>query len=666
MSIIIDKIEFENFRQYGTGSISFRNSENSKLSVLVAKNGTGKTTLLNSITWCLYEKEQQLVDKKSALAVVSTAKLESEEPGVIIPVSVSVTIIDDDKVIEFKRTQNFMRSTDKNGKAKGVADASKFTVTTTVNGTFENTQVDSGADADLKVKKYFDSEIYDFYFFDGEKLKEFFAPDRTSHIKSSIYNIAQVTLLQNAYSHVEKMRNDKMRSLGKNNPDIADLVEQQETLKRQRELAEETIRINSEKKVKLVEKRDAIDEVLRGYAPIKSLQDERERLEGDLKRFDQSKAVLANDRSDFIRKYITLIKLYPRVKKTLQLISVKEASGDLPPAIDKAQIKRVLEHLEEPCPLCANPHIGEAGRKHLEDLLTQISVSSKTSNYLKEIKGSLEYYLEETHKYKAGKDALNQREMDLTERVKKVEDRLAVINATLVNYTNSDGEVNVAEAEKNRSDLSSQISTADMVIGSQTTAIKTYTADIEKLQAKIDDAQKKLDTKNELKQQIKVLVQVEDYYKKIKDYITDNMRKEIQTTTWNIFDSMIWKHNTFGRVEIGEGYYVSVYNKEGAIMTGSLSATEQMALAYAFTLAIHEASGKNCPLVIDSPLGRVSDENRENMAKALLEISKEKQIIMLFTPDEYSESVRDLYQNVADVRTLQLTADEKYVEGIDN
>lgn len=666
MSIIIDKIEFENFRQYGTGSISFRNSENSKLSILVAKNGTGKTTLLNSITWCLYEKEQQLVDKKSALAVVSTEKLESEEPGVIIPVSVSVTIIDDDKVIEFKRTQNFMRSTDKNGKAKGVADASKFTVATTVNGTFENTQVDSGADADLKVKKYFDPEIYDFYFFDGEKLKEFFAPDRTSHIKSSIYNIAQVTLLQNAYSHVEKMRNDKMRSLGKNNPDIADLVEQQETLKKQRELAEETIRINSEKKVKLVEKRDAIDEVLRGYAPIKSLQDERERLEGDLKRFDQAKSVLANDRSDFIRKYITLIKLYPRVKKTLQIISVKEASGDLPPAIDKAQIKRVLEHLEEPCPLCANPHIGETGRKHLEDLLTQISVSSKTSNYLKEIKGSLEYYLEEAHKYKAGKDALNQREIDLAERVKKVEDRLAVINATLVNYTNSDGKVNVAEAEKNRSDLSSQISTADMVIGSQTTAIKTYTADIEKLQSKIDDAQKKLDTKNELKQQIKVLVQVEDYYKKIKDYITDNMRKEIQTTTWNIFDSMIWKHNTFGRVEIGEGYDVSVYNKEGAIMTGSLSATEQMALAYAFTLAIHEASGKNCPLVIDSPLGRVSDENRENMAKALLEISKEKQIIMLFTPDEYSESVRDLYQNVADVRTLQLTADEKYVEGIDN
>ena len=40
MSIVIDKIVFENYRQYGTGSLSFRADDNSKLSVLIAKNGT--------------------------------------------------------------------------------------------------------------------------------------------------------------------------------------------------------------------------------------------------------------------------------------------------------------------------------------------------------------------------------------------------------------------------------------------------------------------------------------------------------------------------------------------------------------------------------------------------------------------------------------------------
>jgi DNA sulfur modification protein DndD len=64
MGIIIDKIAFQNYRQYGTGSIQFNTSEKGMLSVLIAKNGTGKITLLNAITWCLYGKELHLADEK--------------------------------------------------------------------------------------------------------------------------------------------------------------------------------------------------------------------------------------------------------------------------------------------------------------------------------------------------------------------------------------------------------------------------------------------------------------------------------------------------------------------------------------------------------------------------------------------------------------------------
>lgn len=38
---------------------------------------------------------------------------------------------------------------------------------------------------------------------------------------------------------------------------------------------------------------------------------------------------------------------------------------------------------------------------------------------------------------------------------------------------------------------------------------------------------------------------------------------------------------------------------------------------------------------------------------------------MLFTPDEYSEAVRNLYDEVAEVRDLTLSKDESFVEGID-
>ena len=116
---------------------------------------------------------------------------------------------------------------------------------------------------------------------------------------------------------------------------------------------------------------------------------------------------------------------------------------------------------------------------------------------------------------------------------------------------------------------------------------------------------------------------------------------------------------------IDEEYVISIFDQDGLEMTTTLSATEQMALAYAFILAIHDASGQNCPLVIDSPIGRSSDINREDIAKSLLKISETKQIIMLFTPDDFTEPVQKLFENCSQIKKLKLSKCEKYVEGMD-
>ena len=148
----------------------------------------------------------------------------------------------------------------------------------------------------------------------------------------------------------------------------------------------------------------------------------------------------------------------------------------------------------------------------------------------------------------------------------------------------------------------------------------------------------------------------------VKKNLMDEIKIEIEKNTWESFKNMIWKKETFYSLEINDEYQMTVKNYNLNDMTGSLSATESMALAYSFTLAIHKTSGRNCPLVVDSPLGRVSDENRVNMAKELLKISKDKQIIMLFTPDEYSSEVADIYDDtVASIRDLSLVSNESEI-----
>lgn len=661
--ILIDRIEFENYRQYGTGHINFGVEGKHKLDVLIAQNGTGKTTLLNAITWCLYQKEHQIVDTKSALPLPNKAVVNQAKEGTTITVSVKLVILDGDSIIEFKRSQDF--KVIKQGKQKTVIDGpTHFNVATTDKNDFKNTEIKSDQDADIVVKQYFDEAIFNFYFFDGEKLKEFFADERSQVVRNSVFNISQVTLLENAVNHLSTMKYAHSRKLGKNAPDIQKLYDEQEEERKSLKQARQSLSDAKIAQKRAEDELSVVDKALSGYEPIKHYQDERTELEATVKTLKEELAQFRSDRADFIRRYTVLLNLYPRLKKTLSLIEQKETSGELPPAIDKDQVKKLITNHAKTCPLCDGA-LDEAAFIHLQELLDKLSVSSHTSNYLKEIKSTLEREIEATKHYKQEKEKLANREKDLVAREEKAKKRLKEINSILSNFDSESNKVDVSKLENKRTIWQNKLKSALKTIGAAESTIATAKKRIEDLDAEIESFTKKIDSYNETKQIISVLESMIENFENIKENIMSGMRSEIESTTWSIFDSMIWKKNTFGSIEINDAYEITVYSKDGTRMTGSLSATEQMALAYAYTLAIHKASGKNCPLVIDSPLGRVSDDNRENMAKVLKDISKDKQIIMLFTPDEYSSSVKRIYKDAASVRELNLSDDETVVEGVD-
>ena len=197
----IDEISFQNYRQYGTSKVSFSHGKKHELFVFKARNGTGKTTFLNAITWCLYEIEELLDPTKTPLPLPNSKVLAKANDGEIIPVSVSLRIIDNSSYISFKRTQEFKVIKIDSSPAKVIGDTSSFVVTITKIADSKNSQTFENADAEMVVKQYFDREIYDFYFFDGENLRNYFIKGRSERIKESIYNIAQVTLLNNAINN---------------------------------------------------------------------------------------------------------------------------------------------------------------------------------------------------------------------------------------------------------------------------------------------------------------------------------------------------------------------------------------------------------------------------------------------------------------------------------
>jgi len=79
-------------------------------------------------------------------------------------------------------------------------------------------------------------------------------------------------------------------------------------------------------------------------------------------------------------------------------------------------------------------------------------------------------------------------------------------------------------------------------------------------------------------------------------------------------------------------------------------------------LALHKTSGFDSPIIIDTPVARISDQSRTNFANVLCEVSTYKQTILLFTPDEYSTNIRECINSRSSGRyNLKLNSKENEV-----
>ena len=127
-----------------------------------------------------------------------------------------------------------------------------------------------------------------------------------------------------------------------------------------------------------------------------------------------------------------------------------------------------------------------------------------------------------------------------------------------------------------------------------------------------------------------------------------------------IFEQLSWKENTYDRIELDDNFKLKIFHKKTNLSClNSCSAAEKELLALAFTIALHKVSGYDNLLFIDTPVGRVSDVNREKFSQVLLDVSKNKQIILAFTPSEYSDEIKGILKNNVVSTINKLETDEE-------
>jgi DNA sulfur modification protein DndD len=274
------------------------------------------------------------------------------------------------------------------------------------------------------------------------------------------------------------------------------------------------------------------------------------------------------------------------------------------------------------------------------------------------IRSELERIVAAVKTYPSGREAIVNNKRELDGQLQIVNNKLQEIDNRIDRFSDKNKD-EIKHKYQERAEHEERIKANDYKLRLKQDQLKNEKINLAQLESDF----KKAATKNaeciRIQQLIEYAESGRDVIRSIEEEMIREVRVKMQERTTDYFTRLMWKKNTYSHIVLNEEYQLDLFHKDGYSCVGTCSAAERCLLALSFTLALHEVSGFNSLLVIDTPVARVSDENRKNFAKVLCDVSLNKQIIMTFTPDEYSTEIRNVFDPIASTRAVLSMIKEK-------
>lgn len=645
----IKSIEISNYRQYQKLNFSFPQNKQNDLHVIVAQNGVGKTNLLNAITWCLYGEEPHLGDDSKGrglpilnLSAMKKAKSEGTEK---INVEVTITAQDGTDSIIYRRILPVRVFPEL------FEYSDNFSVLLT--GVTGNTKVYEGDEAKLMVEKYMPQKIREYFYFDGEQLNDYFISERRGQIREAIFSISQVDVVNRICKRIGELVSSKQKEAGAKAPDIkkindllGDCEESIDTISTQIKDIEEQIAISE----KIIADNT---EYLRGQDNLPELEADYQKLKQNLIDLEAEKTSLIESMFAFIRESKVAMAFYSAAVKTLNIISAKEADNALPPNIDKDLLTKMLA--QHQCLICQQP-LSQHEESIIQNLIESFQVSSATSNILMSIRNELERIINDVEQYPTKKKLFIDKKQKLDSQIADVEQALQSVDNAINKFSDKE---EIRKRHKERIEHEQLRDSNQQKLGVSNQQLTTALLRKDQLKNDLSKALEKDAECDRIRQLISFAESGRSVMSSIEQEMMREVREKMEIRTTEYFMTLIWKKNTYDKIILNESFQLDLIHKDGYSCVGTCSAAERCLLALSFTLALHEVSGFNSLLFIDTPVARVSDTNRVNFANVLRDVSYGKQIIMTFSPDEYSSEIRRVFDPIASTNVELQMVDEK-------
>ncbi|HEY8362750.1 MAG TPA: AAA family ATPase [Tissierellaceae bacterium] len=649
----IEKLILKNYRQFKDMIISFNKTSIHDVHVCIGVMGTGKTNLLNAINWCLYGEEPFLSKESYQLPLLNLKAILETQYGENKDVLVEVWAeTEDHRHVIFTRKATFRVYNQGEAPQK-----QEIIFEVKVPDSKGNVQILRNEEAEQVVERFVPSKIREFFFFDGERLDKYFKEATGQNIRHAVSVISQIEIIERICTkRIEPLLKDIRREASKANPkieEIREILEQKENeYKEINNQIEECI-----KQIKIAkEKIEEYREKLKDLPDAETLEKERENLIQIKKEKEEHRNEKIKDKLDLLYEYGKIMMFWLPIKKSIDIIENKKKDKEIPPTIDRSLLENIIKNGE--CSLCGRKLDSEAKRR-VEDLLKEIRLSSEIAQQLLYMESPLIQYAEKIKNFKREIEKITKNIQEYDRELTEIEGKISTIDKKLSGYNIE----KIREWHKKRKEFEKIYDDNQQRLGILKANKEQLEGEIKSLNKELDEEINKEKKVRKLKKQIDFCTKALHILDLTRKKIMTEIRNNIESETQQLFFNLIWKKGSFKNVTIDDDYNINLIHSMGYECLGTISGGEREVLTLAFTMALHKISGFNSPIIIDRPLAMVSGEPRKNIVDVFSQISKNKQVILLFTPDDYSVDISSILDSKASNRyKLIMSQDEKEVQ----
>ena len=630
-------ITLENFRQfYNKQKIEFSDGDRN-VTVVFGENGKGKTGIFRALVFGLFGEVYLAQDNnKDKIHLVNLLKLDENEG---MPVNATVKI-----EFEHKGEKYFIERIAQGYNMNNIIEErilSPKLYKVDSNGNFSANVIEDEEEIKIILNSIIDQKIKDFFLFDAEKIETLAKTDAKvkDEVKTVIVKLLQIDKLDKGISILKNLYN-------KENKNIIERSSNLDLKKKEKEIESKKLEINNlNEKIQLKENdyNYCISEIekselmLAENEGIRKLQNEmnivRDKKDNKLQSLKYLKEALKNEH--FNQGHMILMKdSYQATKSYLNQIVVEQQ--------DLISIEVIEKSLSDMVCSCCKTDLNKF--KEAYDNIIKMKENYKRSEItplVTEINGTI-------HEYSNNKDEILSKIKNKLKEIRFVKDEIESLNKEIDKFKEnikefSNSEVNLKEIENNLESKKETSEKLKVEIEKLKFEVELKDKELSKLERENSDLMEQDTALKYDHKRLDYILKLKNSFEEIFKEYSDDMREQLKKETSDIFRRLIdiKDKNLIESIKINEKYELELYNWNGIKITQDISQGQKQVMALSFITALAKvASGGeenvDFPLFMDTPFGRISGKNRDNLIENIPMLTS--QWILLLTDTEFTVS----------------------------